>query len=219
MSESSSGAVRDGQSLETISFREYCSEDLERCVEITASGWPELTGSMHSATVDWYLGSATWRDVACVSGHAVGVLFGKVNRDLTGLLRLRRRLIHVKVYLKLLFGLYGKLPHRLTNIRYCISGDRRIEVNSPAVDGEVVFFAVEAAHRRKGIGKSLMDRFIEQAKERDAERISVYTTDPGSDWEFYDRYGFKKHGSFRDDFMSFARKEDVAAMIYVLDIE
>lgn len=218
MSESSI-EMRDAQPLGEVSFREYGSEDLGRCIEITASGWPELTKSMHSATVDWYLGSATWKDVACVSGMAVGVLFGRVDGDLTGLRRLRRILVHVKVYLKLLFGLYGRLPSRLTCIKYCISGDRRIAANSPAVDGEIVFFAVDAAYRRKGIGKALMDRFIEQAKKKDVGHISVYTTNPGSDWTFYERYGFRKHGSIRDDFMSFAWKEDVAAMIYVLDIE
>jgi len=219
MSEPSSETMRPGHVLETTSFREYGPEDLQRCVEITASGWPELTRSIHLASVEWYLGSATWKDVACVSEKAVGVLFGKVNSDVTMSCRLRTVLIQVKVYLKLLFGLYGRLPNRLTYIRTGISDDRRIEANSPAFDGEITFFAVDAAYRGRGIGKALMSRFIDHAKKRGARRVFVYTTDPGSDWTFYETYGFRKDSSFRDGFMSFALKEEVAAIIYAFEIE
>ena len=76
MSESSSVAVRDGHSLEAISFREYRLADLQRCVEITAGAWPELTrGGLDLATMEWYEWPATWKEVACVSDTAVGILF------------------------------------------------------------------------------------------------------------------------------------------------
>ena len=64
-----------------------------------------------------------------------------------------------------------------------------------------------------------MSRFIDYARKKGARRVSVYTTDPGSDWGFYESYGFRKHSSFRDGFMSFARKEEVKAKIYILDIQ
>ena len=219
MNESSSAVVKDGHSLETLSFREYRPADSQRFVEMMASAWPKLTRSIHLASVEWYVGSATWKETACVSDTAVGILFGKIDSDLTSLGRLRIFLTHVTVYLKLLFGLYGKLPHRLTSIKNGISSERKIATNSPEVDGEITFFAVDAAYRRKGIGKALMGRFIDHAKRKGARRIFVYTTDPGSDWAFYERYGFRKHSSFRDSFMSFAWKEEVAAIIYILDIE
>jgi len=219
MSEPSSVAVRDGHSLETISFREYRPADLQRCVEITADAWPEFDRSMQLATVEWYLGSVTRKEVACISGIAVGVLFGKIDSDLTAFDRLKISLSHVKVYLKMFFGLYGRLPHRIAVIRNCLSTDRKIAANSPDIDVEVKFFAVDAAYRGKGIGQALMGRFIDHAKNKGAKKIFVYTTAPGSDWTFYERYGFRKHSSFRDDYMSFARKEEVAAIFYVLDIE
>jgi len=49
--------------------------------------------------------------------------------------------------------------------------------------------------------------------------LDCYTIDPGGDWPFYERYGFKKSGSFPDGFMSFATKEEVTAIIYILVVE
>jgi len=211
--------VKDGHSPETLSFREYRPTDSQRFVEIMASAWPKLARSIHVASVEWYVGSATWKETACVSDRAVGVLFGKIDSDITSLGRLRIFLTHLTVYLKSLFGLYGRLPHRLTFIKRGISSERKIAINSPEVDGEITFFAVDTAYRRKGIGKALMGRFIDHAKKKGARRIFVYTTDPGSDWAFYERYGFRKHNSFQDSFMSFAWKEEVTAIIYILDVE
>jgi len=215
----SSGAVRDKHSLEEASFREYRPSDRPRCVEITASAWPELIRSrLGLTTVEWYEGSATWKEIAYISDTAVGLLFGKIDSDLTALGRLRMFLTHVMVYLKLLFGLYGKVPHRLTFIKNGMSDDRNIRANSPQVDGEIAFFVIDAAYRCRGIGKQLMGRFIDDAKKKGAKRISVFTTDPGSSWGFYEKYGFRKYSSFRESFLSFARKEEVTAIIYVLDV-
>ena len=220
MNESSSVEVRDGHSLEAISFREYRPADLQRCVEITAAAWPELTrGRLDVATMEWYGWPATWKEVVCVSDTAVGILFGKVNSDLGMFGRLRTPLTHAAVYLKMLFGLYGKIPRRLSFIKSGLVDDRDIAAHSPEVDGEIIYFVIDSAYRRKGIGKELMGRFIDHARKKGARRVSVYTTEPGSDWMFYESYGFRKHSSFHDSFMTLVRNEEVKAMIYVLDIE
>ena len=213
-----SAVSRDERPLESLSFREYRRDDLQKCVQITANTWPELTRNMPLLSVEWYQGSATWKEVACVSEELVGVLFGRADGNLPVLDRLRITLTHMTVYLKLLFGFYGRVPHRFTVIRHAISDDRKIAANMPEVDGEITFFAVDVAYRGKGIGKALMSRFIDHVKKKGAKRVSVYTIDPGSDLGFYENYGFRIHGSFRDGFMSFARKEEVMGSIYVLDI-
>jgi len=131
MSEPPSAVMMDGHLLEALSFREYRPADSQRLVEIMASAWPKLPRSIHVASVEWYVESATWRETACVSDRVVGVLFGKINSDLTSFGRLRIFLNHVTVYLKLLIGLYGRLPHRLTSIKSGISSERKIATNSP----------------------------------------------------------------------------------------
>lgn len=200
-----------------LTFREYSKKDLQRCVEITVQAWPELKeGGLDIATMEWYGWPATWKDVACVSDVPVGILFAKIHRDQK---RLRGSLAHATVYTKMLLGLYGKTPHRLASVRGGIAGDRDTAKNAPDVDGEITYLVIDSAYRGKGIGKELLRRFLEHAKERSARRISVYTTDPGSDWQFYGTQGFKLYSEFRDGFMSVIRNEDVKAMFYILEIK
>ena len=203
----------------SLSFREFRHTDTERCVEITDKAWPELERPMSIATVEWYLSSSTCTEVACIDDKMVGLLFGKIDRDLSSLGRMRIRLAHANVYLRVLFGLYGRVPDRMSVIRCATTDDRNIAANTPSVDGEVVFFAVDADYRKQGIGRALMDRFVHRARKAGARKISVCTSDPGSDWGFYERYGFTKHSSFKDNLMSRARKEEVKALIYLLDID
>jgi len=209
-------AATHGVPSGALSFRAYRPDDLQRCVEITAQAWPELKeGGLDIATMEWYGRPATWRDVACVSDVPVGMLFAKIFSDQK---RLRTPFAHFTVYMKMLLGLYGKTPHRLASLRGGMAGDRDTAKNAPDVDGEITYLVIDAAHRGKGIGKELLKRFTEHAKERGACRISVYTTNPGSDWRFYGTQGFKLYSEFRDGFMSVIRNEDIKAMFYVLEI-
>lgn len=61
--------------------------------------------------------------------------------------------------------------------------------------------------------------FIEHARMKGAKRISVYTTEPGSDWRFYEKHGFQKYSSFNDSFMTLLRNEEVRGIVYVPDIQ
>lgn len=211
--------VDEQKSREALTFREYRKSDLERCVEITAEAWPELKpGGLDRATMEWYGWPATWKQVACVSDVPVGLLFGKMFGEIGPLGRLRASLSHAAVYVKMLFGLYGKTPNRLKSLRGGVAGDKDIAKNTPDADGEITYFVIDSAYRGRGIGKELLGRFVEHAKSRGASRISVYTTDPGSDWRFYETRGFTRYSTFRDGFMSVIRNEDVKAMFYVLEI-
>ncbi len=218
MSESASKPRTLDSPPEGVSFREYRPTDSQKFFEIMSSSWPKLAESIHAGSVDWYEASSTWREVACVSGAVVGLLFGKTESDMTSLRRFRMTLAHATVYLKLLFGIYGRLPHRITAVREAISEDRQIAARVEGVDGEVTFFAVDASHRGKGIGKALMGRFVDHARKTGARSLSVYTIKPGGNWQFYERYGFEKVGSFPDEFMSSSTQEEVTAMIYVLKV-
>jgi len=204
---------------EALSFREYRPTDLKRCLEITAEAWPELIpGGLDRATMEWYGWPATWKMVACDSDAAIGILFGKIDGEIGRLGGLRTWLNHAAVYLKMLFGIYGKTPHRLSSLRGGLAGDKDTARNSPEVDGEITYLVIDSRYRGMGIGKELVDRFSEHAKGKGAKRIAVYTTEPGSDWGFYERYGFTRYSTFRDGFMSVIRDEEVKAMFYVLDI-
>ena len=209
-----------------ITFRQYENGDLERCCEIAVRAWPEIFSMARrgeakfamEAYMDFYRASSSWREVACESGAVVGLLFGRVESDLSLLGRLRAFIGEQLVYLRFLAGLYGNMSHRLLLVRKAMADDRSKAANSPEADGEVVFFVVDRDRWGRGIGRELMDRFVRHARERGAGRIIVYTNDPGCSWGFYDRYGFRLRSTFRDNFTSYVRKEEVKAFIFSIDI-
>jgi ribosomal protein S18 acetylase RimI-like enzyme len=205
---------------ETITFRDLRKTDVERCVEMTDESWPELKPiGLDFATIEWYGWPATWKMIACDADVAVGLLFGMVHGESGALHSLKTKLDHATVYLKMLLGIYGKIPHKLSYLMGGLIGDRDIGKYSPEVDGEITFFVVDSRYRGRGIGKELLNRFVAHAKEKGARNIAVYTNEPGSDLAFYERRGFTKYSTFRDGFMSVVRNEDVKAMFYVLKID
>jgi len=209
-----------------ITFREYEKGDLERCCEIAIKAWPEVFSIARSgeakfameAYVDFYRASSSWQEVACESCSVVGMLFGRVENDIGRLGRFKTFIGEQMVYLRFLAGLYGNLSHRLLLTRKAMSDDRNKAQNSPKADGEVVFFVVDRDHWGHGIGRELMGRFMRHARGRGARRVIVYTNDPGCNWGFYDKYGFKLRSTFRDNFTSYVRNEEVKALIFSIDI-
>lgn len=209
-----------------IVFRRYEKSDLKRCCEVAVRVWPEVLSMAKSgdapfameAYIDFYRASANWQEVACVSGSVVGILFGKVEGGITRLGRLRGYLSERFVYLKFLAGAYGRIPGRMSMTRKAMSDDRNKLLNSPEADGEVIFFMVDRDHQGKGMGRQLMGRFIDHARGSGARRIIVYTNDPGCNWDFYQKYGFKHYSTFRDNFTSLIRNEEVKGLIFTLDL-
>jgi len=209
-----------------ITFREYEKGDLERCCEIAVNAWPEIFSIARSgeakfameAYVDFYRASSSWQEVACESGSVVGLLFGKLEKDFSRCGKLRAFIEEQIVYLRVLSGLYGNMPHRFLLTRKAMSDDRNKAQNSPDADGEIVFFVVDRDSWGRGIGRELMGRFMRHARGRGARRIIVYTNDPGCNWSFYDKYGFKLRSTFRDNFTSYVRNEEVKALIFSIDL-
>jgi GNAT superfamily N-acetyltransferase len=200
-------------------FREFRKSDIVKCVDITAEAWPELKpGGLDLATIEWYGRSSTWREVACISDVPVGMLFGKIFSEMGFLGGSKTSISHATVYLKMLLGLYGRIPHRFAYLKGGIIGDKDIAENSPDTDGEITFFVVDSAHRGMGIGRQLLSRYVAHAKKMGSKTIAVYTTEPGSDLRFYENQGFKRYSQFRDGFMSVVRNEEVKAMFYTLDL-
>jgi ribosomal protein S18 acetylase RimI-like enzyme len=207
-------------------FRLYGDEDLTRCSEIAAQAWPEVYSFAKEgkplvamqAYVDFNRASATWQEVACASGKVVGLLFGRVDSELTLTRRFGAYLKEMLVYAKLFFGLYGKISGRVELIKRGMEDDRAKARNSPESDGEVTFFVVDKEQRGKGIGRSLMDHYIVYARQKGAKRIMVYTSDPGCNWAFYEKYGFVHRSSQPDAFSSFTMNQKVTGLIFSIDL-
>jgi GNAT superfamily N-acetyltransferase len=203
---------------EDLTFREYEKKDFERCVEITAAAWPELTGGRAAADVEGYLWPATWRQLACIDTTPVGLLFGTIYSDLGALGKLKLPLMSATVNAKVLLGLYGKTPDRLAWIMGGIATEKDIRRGRAEADGKINLFVIDPAYRGKGIGKDLLQRFVEHAIGKGASRISVDSLEFES-WEFYVKNGFTKlSATFRDALHSRIRNEDVKGYQFIMDI-
>ena len=200
-------------------FREYEKKDFERCVEITALAWPELTGGRAAADVEGYLWPSTWRQLACVDNVPVGFLFGTMYSDLGALGKLKVPLMHAAVNAKVLLGLYGRTPDRLAWVMGGIATGRDIERSRAEADGKIGLFVIDPAYQGKGIGKDLLHRFVEHALSRGAGRISVDSLE-FEGWGFYVKNGFTKlDATFRDALFSRIRNEEVRGYQFIMEIK
>jgi len=148
----------------------------------------------------------------------VGLLFGTIYSDLRALGKLKVPLMHATVNAKVLLGLYGKTPDRLAWIMGGIATEKDIERSRAEADGKINLFVIDPAYRGKGIGKDLLQRFVEHAISRGASRISVDSLEFES-WGFYVKNGFTKlSATFRDALHSRIRNEDVRGYQFVMDI-
>ncbi|MBN1810868.1 MAG: GNAT family N-acetyltransferase [Anaerolineae bacterium] len=156
-------------------------------------------------------------EVACISGKAVGLLFGRFNAGYTTTDKLRALFPYLALGVRAVLGQYGRLSMPLTLLRKSIITSAQVKKHMPEADAIVQWFVVDAKHRGKGIGTALMDRFVGGAKNRGAQRIALHT-DQLSTWQFYEKYGFTRWSTFTEVFSSYLKGEEVKGFIYTLDI-
>lgn len=94
----------------------------------------------------------------------------------------------------------------------------KIRLKKPPSDASIEMFIVGSKHRGKGIGSALIDRFLEAAIQAGSRLVTVYTDDRQSDWQFYERRGFKRVASFYDNVTSHYSGSQAHGLIYALEL-
>jgi ribosomal protein S18 acetylase RimI-like enzyme len=209
-----------------LQIRKFNKEDTLRCSELAADAWPivstwvpkkDVVKFMHSY-VEIYKLQSTWLEVACISGNIVGFLFGRVNTDYKMIAKIKAFFSILAIGIKIISGRYGNVSKPFTLLWKFDLNELKVKRNTPKSDGEVVLFVVDSKYRGRGIGKVLMDRFMETAKNKNANVISVYTNTEAN-WRFYEKYGFKKYSAFYDDLTSYFKNEEVKGFVYTIGIQ
>ncbi len=211
---------------EDMVFRQYAPSDLSACAKLAEEAWPYgrtmFSGPGNVSTMTGYIRStlvrSTWTEVATVSGEVAGFLFGSIDGQARPRSRLSMMREEISTFAGLLLADYMK-PDKALMMTFGITmTELKLAVNRPKSDAEIEMLIVSAAHRRSGIGKALVDRFVEGARRAGASMITVYTDDKTSNWQFYERYGFKKVATFYDNVSSYYADVDSNGLIFKLDL-
>jgi ribosomal protein S18 acetylase RimI-like enzyme len=209
-----------------LDFRAFRGDDAPECSQFAAEAWPILSALVPAEDVVKFMRAyvevsrlaSTWREVARISERVVGFLFGRINADYTRITVLKAFFFCLIIGVKVILGRYGHLARPLTFLKKFMRATLKVQRNAPRSDAEVVLFVVDSKHRGKGIGTALMDRFVSAAKDKKT-KVIMLSTDPLSNWKFYEKYGFKRYSTFEDDLNSYIKNEDVESYIYAIGID
>lgn len=199
-----------------IHYRPYVPSDLDRCAALAADAWPiasaisEDTHSLMKAYVKCSLLFSDYTEVCCTSGQVVGLFFGLAHKKLPGF---KERLELNKLFWEFAVGRYGPPKGRFRFLVSFILTLLKVELLCLRFDSEVELFVVDADYRGRGIGRSLVDHFVEHLREANKRTLYLYTN-MVSNWRFYERYGFVKYKEFYDNNLSLLRGTKTHGYIY-----
>lgn len=173
-----------------------------------------MEGYIESSLMD-----ANWTDVACDSQGVVGFLFGRIDKYRGEVADKGSMFGEIPTFAKYIVGKYRKTPGILTLFWTVVLTEFKLKLNMPKSDAEIRLFIVDSKYRGRGIGGMLMDRFLGTVRDVGSTLATVYTDDKMSNWQFYEKYGFRKVGTFHDNVTSFFCDVDSTGIIYALDLK
>jgi len=220
------GTMADSASQQSISFRRYASEDIQACTKLAEEAWPPGTDLATNDAASWgmegYIESslmnANWTDIAYDSQGVVGFLFGRIDKYREETAAPGSLLGELPTFARHVVGKYRKTPGILAFFWSLLLTELKLKVNMPRSDAEIRLFIVSHKHRGKGIGGMLIGRFLHTARDVGSTLAAVYTDDKMSNWQFYEKHGFRRVGTFHDNVTSYFCNVDSTGMIYVLDL-
>ncbi|KNF07730.1 acetyltransferase [Gottschalkia purinilytica] len=135
--------------------------------------------------------SSTYTQVIENDGKTVGLLFGRIDKEFNLLKKLKCNFIILRKLISFLFNKNEKLSSfsdlikRGRDLTYMPKNLKKM------FDGEITLFVVDSRCRGKGIGKSLMNNFIDICRDKNLKKTYLFT-DTECNYGFYEAYGFKR---------------------------
>jgi ribosomal protein S18 acetylase RimI-like enzyme len=160
---------------------------------------------------------STYSELAIVDGKVAGFIFGRIERHFT----LIDRCCSLKMYLALVWPfLLGRFGRRRKLVRLFVPllrEDQELRRNVPPSEGRVEYFAVSPEYHNKGVGRKLMDRFVQYAGRHSVQALSVFTGESVS-FRFYERYGFQRWAEFDSPLSSYLHGKPMKGFSYRLPL-
>jgi len=205
-----------------ITFRTYTKDDLIRCAELSVDAWPivsliaekENVITFMQAYVELSLTLSNYTEICCDKEKVAGFLLGS-----TGKTRIskKEKQENRKLLWRFITGKYGRIKRRFRFLFAFILSMIKVELLCSRFDGEVVLFVVDREYRGQGIGRALLDHFLKYANEEKLKTIYL-STDVESNWNFYEKYGFKKYRDFYDNGLSVMKGRKTISFIYYYEL-
>ncbi len=194
-------------SATTYRFVPYAEKYFVGCVDLVMSTW-----NFHSSFVDvpcnrviyeYYLKTClNWNHHLDVivgdKEQVVGILFGS-KEDISYIEELkfsRKDILNNKwKNKKIQDGFFGNQEVAKQQLSRFIMNDALGEEDACLFSGEVNLFIVSNELQGQGLGRKLMDRYIEFCRNNQLESVFLWT-DEDCNHSFYSRYGFSLHKRF-----------------------
>ena len=207
-------------------FRRYESGDLRTCARLAEDAWPAgpkiNSKALEIAGMEGYMrysvGVSNWTDIASNADNVVGLLFGRIDQLRGSTKPSKPKLGEIPWIIRSFFEYGSMAPGLMRFLWNLILTELKLRVNAPSSDSSIEMFIVDSKERGKGIGTILIDRFLAAARNAGSSRVTVYTDDRMSNWQFYERRGFKKIGEFYDNVTSFYSGAQCQGIIFVMDL-
>lgn len=209
-----------------VSFREYSPGDIAACALLAREAWPagpaasskeiELAGM--EGYMQYSLDSSNWADIAYTDDGVVGFLFGRINGLRGRPAPERSPLGEVPSLVRSILGHDKARPRLLAFVWSLALTEFKLKLNMPRSDASVEMFIVSEGLRGRGVGSELLDRFLTAARQAGSALVTVYTDDKVSDWRFYERRGFRRVGTFKDNITTHYSGVAARGIIFALDL-
>ncbi len=201
-----------------LEFRPFEETDFGRCAEISAAVWPVVLSAVDETSAAAFMRGyielcdalSDYAEVCCENKSIAGFLFGCSGSSASDK-SLRRRIRSVGW--NYITGKYGGSRRRIRLIFSNIYSFIKSALLCSRFEGEVVLFAVSPEFQGRGIGRALLDRFMEHTRKKDLKTVSL-STDIESNWRFYEKYGFIKYRDYTDNGLSAFTGKRVRSFIY-----
>lgn len=217
-------------SQEEIGFRPFEPGDILAATKLAWDAWArggeeedEDTEEVDPRVMEGYVSSfimrSNWNEVAHDSNGVIGIMFGRIDALAKGGGGIRSALRELRLIPGFLFNRYGDEAVAPIVVWHFLMTELKVLLNKPRSDAEINLIIVDTGHRGKGIGRTLVERFIKAAKEAGSRQVTLYTDDQVSNWKFYEIIGFRRVATFHDGLTSYFAETNAKAIVYALDLK
>lgn len=181
-------------------------------------GSAEQELSAMQSYIEYSLRLANWTDVAYGPQGAVGFLFGRIDNYPGKAFRRKSVVGELPAAVKWFLMKGQRTPWHIAFVWGIMVTELKLRLKTPKSDASIEMFIVDSRYRSRGIGGMLIDRFLEAAKEAGSSLVTVYTDDRQSNWQYYERRGFRRVGTFYDNITSHYSGSDAHGIIFSMDL-